>query len=106
MISIETNNMSRKVTTIKVCLPNGEDRLVLKSPDYETRDGFIYSPRKVDGESGYGVCFENLDNAVEFMFQQDCKHNIINNTAVSIHKNSTPLPFKCSICNKHFYTKI
>ena len=96
--------MSRKVTTLKVCLPNGEDRLVLKSPDYETRDGYIYSPRTTDN-TGYGVCFETLDSSIEFMFQQDCKHNIINNTAVSIHKNSTPLPYKCSICNKHFYTK-
>ena len=95
--------MSRKSTTLKVCLPNGEDRLVLKSPDYETRDRFIYSPRKLDN-TGYGVCFENLDNAVEFMFQHECQHKIIANNTVSEHKNFTPLPYKCSICNKHFYS--
>ena len=95
--------MLRKATTLKVCLPNGEDRLVLKSPDYESRDSFIYSPRKLDN-TGYGVCFENLDDAIEFMFQKDCKHNIIANNTVSEHKHFTPLPYKCSICNKHFYS--
>lgn len=95
--------MLRKATTLKVCLPNGEDRLVLKSPDYESRNSFIYSPRKLDN-TGYGVCFENLDDAIEFMFQKDCKHNIIANNTVSEHKNITPLPYKCSICNEHFYS--
>lgn len=96
--------MIRNVTTLKVKLPNGEDRLVIKSPDYETKDDYIYSPKKLDG-SGYGICCDSVENAIKFMVQWECNHEIINNDAVSEHKNFTPLPYKCTKCNKHFYTK-
>jgi hypothetical protein len=87
---------------IKVTLPNGEKRIVLKSKDFETRDGHIYSPRQKDGVSGYGVCFETLESATTWMFQQDCKHKIVENTAKPTQPNFIPHPFKCSVCNKHF----
>lgn len=89
---------------IKVTLPNGEKRVVVKSKDFETINGHIYSPRQKDGVSGYGVCFETLEGATTWMFQQDCQHKVVENKAKPTKPGFTPLPFKCSVCNKHFYS--
>lgn len=97
--------MKRTVKTINVTLPNGEHRLVIEHPDSESRYNMLYSPQKLNGE-GYGVVCESLENAIKFMFQFECKHNIIPNEVVSDDPSKwTPLPYKCTICNKHFMHK-
>ena len=92
-----------KYKTIEVKLPNGEMRKVFIYPDTESY-GLLYKPLRMNNE-GYGVVCESLDNAIKFMFQWDCDHNIIPNDVVSPNPERwTPLPFKCTKCNKHFIT--
>ena len=98
------DKLKRKYSTVEVTLPNGELRKVFIAPDPESSYDMIYSPMKMNGE-GYGVACESLENAIKFMFQQECKHNIIDNDAVSQNTSITPLPYKCTICNKHFIIK-
>lgn len=91
----------RTHSTLDVILPNGEARKVVKWPDPESSYDMIYSPKRMDG-TGYGVACASLQNAITHMFQTDCKHDIVVNIAVSDTPKHTPLPYKCTICNKHF----
>ena len=91
----------RTHSTLDVILPNGEARKVVVSPDYDSSYDMNYSPKRIDG-TGYGVTCTSLENAITYMFQTDCKHNVIVNIAVSDTPRHTPLPYKCTICNKHF----
>lgn len=93
----------RTYSTLDVILPNGEPRRVFISPDPESSYDMMYKPLRMDG-TGYGVVCASLENAITYMFQTDCKHNVIVNIAVSDTPRHTPLPYKCTICNKHFIT--
>lgn len=94
--------MKREIKTIEVTLPNGEPRLVIEWPDPESSYDMIYSPKRMNGD-GYGVACSSLQNAITHMFQWDCSHDIIPNDVVSdTPEKFTPLPYKCTICNKHF----
>jgi hypothetical protein len=93
--------MKRKFTTVEVTLPNGQPRKVIISPDYDSSYDMNYTPKRMDG-TGYGITCESLDNAINFMFQWDCQHNIITNDKVSDNPRITPLPYKCTKCDKHF----
>lgn len=87
---------------ITVLLPNGESRLVYIRPDPESSYDMLYSPKRMNGE-GYGVVCSSLERAITFMYQWDCSHNIIPNDVISDDPQRwTPLPYKCTICNKHF----
>lgn len=86
---------------LKVQLPNGEYRLVAVSKDLENHTQKQYYPMKLD-KSGYGVSCESLDNAINHIFQTDCNHNVIINDATSNDPRITPLPYKCTICDKYF----
>jgi hypothetical protein len=98
--------MKRETKTHDVVLPNGESRRVIEWPDPESSYDMIFSPKRMDG-TGYGVACESLENAIKFMFQADCEHNVITNNAVSDKPHLTLLPYKCTKCNKHFvYWKI
>jgi hypothetical protein len=94
--------MKRQTRTHEVTLPNGEPRLVVEWPDPESMHAMIFSPKRMDG-GGYGVACDTLETAITHMFQTDCEHNVIVNDIVSPEPHKwTPLPFKCTKCNKHF----
>jgi hypothetical protein len=93
--------MGRNTKTHLVTLPNGEERKVIEWPDPESRHAMLFSPKRMNGD-GYGVTCESLQSAITWMFQWDCEHNVIENDTVSNDPKSTPLPFKCTKCNKHF----
>lgn len=92
----------RVIKTHDVILPNGEPRRVVEWPDPESSYDMLFSPKRINGD-GYGVVCESLENAITHMFQTDCEHNVIPNDVVSPEPHKwTPLPFKCTKCNKHF----
>ena len=93
--------MNRGTKVHLVTLPNGEPRKVIEGPDPESRYNRLFSPRKMD-DDGYGVACESLQSAITWMFQWDCEHNVIENDAVSNDPKLTPMPYKCTKCNKHF----